>query len=228
MSESITADAVSGLDGRRVRGDASRRSVLTYATDLVSVEGLDGLSIGRLAEASGHSKSSIAGLFQNKAGLQLATVDAGRAVFMAVVVEPAREHPRGLPRLVALMDNLIEYSRTRVFAGGCFFAAVSADVDSKPGPVRDAVRVAMSDWYGYVEAQVRYAAEAGELDLDAEGIEVLAFELPALYKQSNARSLLYSDERPYAIAALAMRDRLLRAGADASALALLEGPRIGR
>ena len=91
MSESI---AVEGVDGRRARGDASRRAVLTYATDLVSVEGLDGLSIGRLAEASGHSKSSIAGLFQNKAGLQLATVDAGRTVFMAVVVDPARDRRR--------------------------------------------------------------------------------------------------------------------------------------
>lgn len=225
MSESITAELAQEVDGRRARGDASRRAVLTYATDLVSVEGLDGLSIGRLAEASGHSKSSIAGLFQNKAGLQLATVEAGRAVFMAVVVEPAREQPRGLPRLVALMDHLIEYSRTRVFVGGCFFAAVSADVDSKPGPVRDAVRRAMSDWYGYVEVQVRYATEAGELKLDAHGIELLAFELPALYEQSNARSLLYGDERPYALAARAMRDRLLGAGADAGMLGPLERAR---
>lgn len=222
MSESIVAQPATELDGRRARGDASRRSVLTHATDLVSVEGLDGLSIGRLAEVSGHSKSSIAGLFQNKAGLQLATVEAGRAVFMAVVVEPAREHPRGLPRLVALLDRQIEYSRTRVFTGGCFFAAVSADVDSKPGPVRDAVRAAMSDWYGYVEAQVRYAAEAGEVGLDADGIELLAFELPALYEQANARSLLYGGDRPYAVAARGMRDRLLGAGADAGALTILE------
>lgn len=219
MAESVV---VEGLDGRRARGDASRRAVLTYATDLASVEGLDGLSIGRLAEASGYSKSSIAGLFQNKAGLQLATVAAGRAVFLAVVVDPAREAPRGLSRLVALMHQLIEYSRTRVFAGGCFFAAVGADVDSKPGPVRDAVRTAMSDWYGYIEAQVRYASDSGELELDADGIELLAFELPALYEQANARSLLYGGDGPYAIAARGMRDGLLRAGADAAALALLE------
>ncbi|MFD5214303.1 TetR family transcriptional regulator C-terminal domain-containing protein [Microbacterium sp. NPDC058345] len=210
------------VDGRRARGDASRRSVLTYATDLVSVEGLDGLSIGRLADVSGHSKSSIAGLFQNKAGLQLATVEAGRTVFMAVVVEPARDQARGLPRLVALMHHLIEYSRTRVFSGGCFFAAVSADVDSKPGPVRDAVRTAMADWYGYVEAQVRYATEAGEMQLDPAGIELLAFELPALYEQANARSLLYGSDRPYEIAARGMRQRLLAAGADEAALTLLE------
>ncbi|WP_309127002.1 TetR family transcriptional regulator C-terminal domain-containing protein [Microbacterium sp.] len=224
MSEEAAGSTVTveaSFDGRRARGDASRRTVLTFATDLASVEGLDGLSIGRLADASGHSKSSIAGLFQNKAGLQLATVEAGRTVFMAVVVEPAREHARGLPRLVALMHHLIEYSRTRVFSGGCFFAAVSADVDSKPGPVRDAVRAAMADWYGYIAAQVRYAAEAGDLQLDTAGVELLAFELPALYEQANARSLLYGSDRPYEIAALGMRQRLLSAGADESALVLL-------
>src|SRR5690606_14639853 len=133
MSESLSAQVDdAAVDGRRARGDASRRAVLAHAADLTSIEGLDGLSIGRLAEVSGYSKSSIAGLFRNKEGLQLATVAAGRAVFIEVVVEPARVQPRGLPRLVALMRNVIEYSRTRVFAGGCFFAAVSADYDSKP------------------------------------------------------------------------------------------------
>lgn len=209
-------------DGRRARGDASRRVVMSYATDLTSIEGLDGLSIGRLAEVSGHSKSSIAGLFRNKEGLQLATVAAGRAVFTAVVVEPAREHERGLARLVALMHHVIEYSRTRVFAGGCFFAAVSADYDSKSGPVRDAVRDAMEDWYVYIEIQVRAAVDAGELELDADGIAQLAFTLPALYEQANARSLLYSSDHPYVLARRGMRSVLQAAGADPGMLTLLE------
>ncbi|MCA1306778.1 TetR family transcriptional regulator C-terminal domain-containing protein [Microbacterium sp. 2216-1] len=209
------------VDGRRARGDASRRAVLTFATDLASVGGLDGLSIGQLATASGHSKSSIAGLFQNKEGLQLATVAAGREVFIRVVVEPAREHERGLARLVALMHHLIEYSRTRVFTGGCFFAAITADVDSKPGPVRDAVRQAMALWYDYIAVQVRYAVDSGELRLDADGIEQVAFTLPALYEQANARSLLYNSDEPYRLAARGMRDLLTASGADPAALALL-------
>lgn len=204
-----------------MRGDASRRSVLRRATDLVSIEGLDGLSIGRLAAESGHSKSSIAGLFQNKEGLQLATVAAGRAIFMEVVVDPARRHDRGLPRLVALMRHLIDYSRDRVFAGGCFFAAVSADYDSKPGPVREAVRAAMHDWYGYVRAQVSAAVDAGELELDDDGIELLAFSLPALYEQANARSLLWGTDEPYLLAQRGMHDLLVRAGADESMLTML-------
>ena len=205
-------------DGRRARGDASRRIVLHSATDLASVEGLDGLSIGRLAEASGSSKSSIATLFQSKEGLQLATVAAAREIFTARIVEPARTQPRGVRRVVALLRNSLAYSRDRVFTGGCFFAATAADVDSKSGPVSDAVRAALVDWYGYIEVQLRHAVDAGEIDADPE---VLAFELVALNEEANSRSLLLDDARPYALAATAMRARLRAAGADPHALALL-------
>ena len=205
-------------DGRRARGDASRRIVLHSATDLASVEGLDGLSIGRLAEASGSSKSSIATLFQSKEGLQLATVAAAREIFTARIVEPARTQPRGVRRVVALLRNSLAYSRDRVFTGGCFFAATAADVDSKSGPVSDAVRAALVDWYGYIEVQLRHAVDAGEIDADPE---VLAFELVALNEEANSRSLLLDDARPYALAATAMRARLRAAGADPHTLALL-------
>lgn len=209
------------MDGRRVRGDASRRVVLDSATDLASVDGLDGLTIGRLAEASGHSKSSIATLFRGKEGLQLATVAAARDVFTALIVERARTEPRGVRRVAALLRNALDYSRDRIFTGGCFFAATAADVDSKPGPVNDAVRAALVDWYGYVEAQLSHAAAAGELALDDEGVELLAFELVALNEEANSRSLLLGDDRPYSLAARAMRDRLRSAGADPEMLAVL-------
>lgn len=206
------------LDGRRARGDASRRIVLQSATDLASVEGLDGLTIGRLADASGSSKSSIATLFQSKEGLQLATVAAARQVFEAQIVEPAREQPRGVRRVAALLHNALIYSKDRVFTGGCFFAATAADVDSKSGPVRDAVRQALTDWYGYIEAQLRHAVAAGEIRAE---VEVLAFELIALNEEANSRSLLLADERPYAVAAAAMRDRLRSAGASDADISLL-------
>lgn len=208
------------LDGRRARGDASRSVVLRSATDLASIEGLDGLTIGRLAEESGRSKSSIATLFHGKEGLQLATVAAAREVFVATIVEPARAEPRGVRRLVALLRNALDYSKDRVFPGGCFFAATSADVDSKPGPVNDAVRVALTTWYGYVEAQTRAAVAAGELTIDQDEAEQLAFELVALDEAANSRSLLLGSDRPYALAAAGMRSRLVAAGADP---ALLDG-----
>lgn len=194
--------------------------MLSSATDLASVDGLDGLTIGRLAELSGTSKSSIATLFQSKEGLQLATIAAAREIFTERIVEAARVEPRGARRLALLLRNALVYSRDRVFTGGCFFAATAADVDSKPGPVRDAVRAALADWYGYVEAQVRHAKAAGELAVDDP--EVLAFELIALNEQANSRSLLLGDARPYTTAVAAMRDRLRAAGADAGAIGLLE------
>lgn len=210
-------------DGRRARGDASRRTVLAHATDLASTEGLDGLTIGRLAEASGIGKSSIATLFGGKQALQLATVAAAREIFQAAIFVPAREQERGLSRLIMLLDRALRYSRERVFSGGCFFAATAADVDSKPGPVRDGVRASLRDWYGYVETQVRRAASAGELDADEEQVEQLAFELIALANEANARSLLMTSGRPYPLAAAAMRERLIAHSADPEKVAALEG-----
>ncbi|MFH8252745.1 TetR/AcrR family transcriptional regulator [Microbacterium sp. B2969] len=206
------------IDRRRARGDASRRVVLERATDLASVEGLDGLTIGRLAEAAGMSKSSIATLFGGKEALQLAAVDAAAQIFRENVVEPARAHPRGVARLAVLLRRALDYSRTRVFTGGCFFAATAADMDSKPGPVGDAVRGWLRDWYGYLEAQVRYAAEAGEITADAATVRRIAFEVIALDNEANSRSLLTGDDAPYAIAATAMRERLLAVGAKAEDL----------
>jgi AcrR family transcriptional regulator len=206
------------VDRRRARGEASRRAVLERATDLASVEGLDGLTIGHVAESSGMSKSSIAGLFGGKEGLQLAAVEAAAEIFRTVVVEPVRVQPRGVRRLAMLMRSSLDYSRNRVFSGGCFFAATAADVDSKPGPVRDAVRRWMRGWYGYVEAQARYAAEAGEITADEAMVRRLAFELIALDNEANSRSLMTGDDEAYDLAAAAMRDRLLALGADPAEL----------
>ncbi|GAB6859589.1 TetR/AcrR family transcriptional regulator [Microbacterium xylanilyticum] len=208
-------------DGRRQRGDASRRAVLESATDLASVEGLNGLTIGRVAAASGRGKSSIATLFQSKEGLQLATIAAAREIFTAHILERARTEPRGVRRLSLLLRNALDYSRDRVFTGGCFFAATAADVDSKPGPVRDAVSSALADWYGYIEAQCRYAIEAGELTAGTDP-ELLAFELAALNDEANSRSLLLQDVRPYELAARAMHARLHTAGAPEALLAALD------
>ncbi len=205
------------VDGRRARGDASRRAILDRATQLASIEGLDGVTIGALASASGRGKSSIATLFGDKEHLQLATIDAAAEIFRATVVEPARTRPRGAARVAALLAGVLAYSRERVFAGGCFFMAVSADLDSKPGPVADAVRAWMRDWHSYVEVQLRLAAEAGSISRSADTAR-LAFELLALTDAANARSLLTGDERPYALAAAGIRERLLAAGADAAEL----------
>ncbi|BDZ64513.1 TetR/AcrR family transcriptional regulator [Agromyces mangrovi Wang et al. 2018] len=106
------------IDGRRARGDESRREVLAQAMDLASIEGLDGLSIARIAEAAGQSKSGVAALFGSKERLQLAAIDAAQALFTNEVIAPARAATeRGLERVVALVDGWIAYSSRRVFSG---------------------------------------------------------------------------------------------------------------
>src|ERR1700712_4466524 len=89
-------------DGRRRRGNATRESILQAAADLASVEGLEGLTIGRLATALGMSKSGLFAHFGSKEELQLATIDAARRRFVEYVVKPSRSLPRGRERLEAL------------------------------------------------------------------------------------------------------------------------------
>jgi hypothetical protein len=123
-------------------------------------------------------------------------------------------------RVAALLAAMLAYSRGRVFAGGCFFAAASADLDSKSGPVADALRAWMRRWYDYVDHQIRLAIGAGELDAstDAEG---LGFELIALAEAANLRSLLTGDDDPYQVAASAICARLAACGAPSASLAPL-------
>lgn len=200
------------IDGRRLRGDASRRVVLERAADLASVEGLDGLSIGRLATAAKVSKSGVATLFGTKERLQLATVDAAAQRFREAVLEPARVEPRGIRRIVALLDAWIAYSRDRVFPGGCFFAAALADFDAKPGPVRDAIAAAYRSWNDYLRVALGYAIDQRELHPDTDAA-LLAFEFTSLLDGANARSVMSGSSEPYGLARRAVAARLLAAGA---------------
>ncbi|RNB51355.1 TetR/AcrR family transcriptional regulator [Agromyces tardus] len=206
-------------DGRRLRGDASRRIVLAQAVDLASIEGLDQLTIGRVAQAAELSKSNVATLFGSRERLQLATVEAARERFVETVIEPARSLPRGLGRALALIDNWIAYSRDRVFPGGCFFADAAADFDAKPGEVRDAVAATLRDWNGYLGATLRHARDLGELP-GLDDPEQLTFEFMALLDLANRNSLMGDTNEPYRRARAGIVARLRGAGADAAALAV--------
>lgn len=201
-------------DGRRQRGDESRRVILAHAIDTASVDGLEGLTIGRLADAAGHSKSGVATLFGSKEQLQLATVAAAREVFVERVVAPARERSeRGLSRVCALISAWLDYSDERVFRGGCFFAATSVEYDARPGAVRDAVIAASSDWEDYLTVSIERAMAAGELP-GLDDARQLTFEFVSFLEAANTRSLLYGSAEPYDRAAVAVRSRLLGVGAD--------------
>ena len=195
---------------RRADGERSRATILDAATKLATVEGLDGLSIGRLADHIGMSKSGLFAHFGSKEELQLAAVDTAVEIFAGAVIEPAREVEGAFARLEALCENFLAYLEKPIFPGGCFFASAEAELDTHPGPVRERLVEVMGTWLGLLERRVRQAQEAGELD-PAEDPALVAFELDAFMKMGNSQSLLRGDSSGLRQARRAIAGRLDRA-----------------
>ena len=195
-------------DGRRRRGNQTRESILQAAADIASVEGLEGLSIGRLAGELGISKSGLFAHFGSKEELQLATIDAARRRFVDHVIRPSRELPRGRARLEALLRDWLDYMRGEVFRGGCFFCTVQSEFDSRPAsPVRGVVIEDVRQFLGLLAKDIRKAQDAGELDPSVDP-EQLAFELDALGTAANQQFQLLRDPASFDRALAAMCARL--------------------
>ncbi|RKN38595.1 TetR/AcrR family transcriptional regulator [Streptomyces hoynatensis] len=203
-------------DGRVERGNQTRRLVLGRTMDIASVEGLDGLSIGRIALDLGLSKSGVFALFGSKEELQLATIRAARSVFVRRIVDPVEAAPPGLGRIRLLCEGYLDYSRGRTFPGGCFFAAVAAEFSSRRGAVHDAVAAARAEWVGYVTHLAEEARRVGELRPDVH-VPQLAFELLALLEMANTQSVLHDDDTGYDLAAAGIAARLDAAAAGPAA-----------
>jgi AcrR family transcriptional regulator len=180
--------ATQSTDGQATKGAQTRAAILERAVDLASVEGLEGLTIGRLAAELRMSKSGLFAHFGSKQELQLATIDAAAARFRVAVVEPALREPAGAPRLRMMAERYLDYL-DGVYAGGCFWGATSAEYDDRPGPVRDAIAAALDAW---MNAMVRQAEIAG-----VEDPERYAFELYAVVMGANARYRLSGDRRVF-------------------------------
>lgn len=176
-----------------MKGERTRTSILERAVDLASLEGLEGLTIGRLADELGMSKSGLFAHFGSKEELQLATVEAASRRYIEEIFTPALLEPRGYPRLVAICRSWLSYVRRNVFPGGCFFAAASFEFDGRPGPVRDQIRRLMDDWIGALERAVRMAQAEGHLDPQLDPAQ-LAFELNALFFGANFAFHLRGDQ----------------------------------
>ena len=202
-------------DGRRLRGDASRRAVLRRAVDQASLSGLDSLTIGTLAADAGVSKSNVATLFGSKLDLQLATIEAAREIFIDSVIAPALAQPHGVARLVAIVQLWLDYSESRVFAGGCFFRAVAADASAKDDAARALLVEVDEEWFVFLARAVRESELPG-LAGRPDGPDLLAFEITAMLDAANIGSLLHRSTRGYALARTGIRDRLIALGAPAS------------
>jgi AcrR family transcriptional regulator len=180
---------------RRSREDAERTrdAIVEEAVDTASITGLEGLTIGVLADRVGMSKSGLIRHFGSKEGLQLAALEAAEARFTATVWEPVAERPAGIDRLGATCASWLSYLERGVFPGGCFLSSASLEFDDRPGPVRDEVATTMELWLGVLARDAEIARVAGELPADSDP-EQLAFELNAIFMGANWAFRLMRDD----------------------------------
>ena len=159
------------------KGQETRQRILERAVAMAAEVGLDGLSLGDLASTLQLSKSGLFAHFQSKQALMLAVLEAGAERFVQTVVVPALGEPRGEPRLRALFDRWLEWGKTA--DGGCLFVAAAAELDDRPGPVRDALVTAHRAWLATLGRAARIAVDEGHLRDDLDERQ-LAFDLHGL------------------------------------------------
>ncbi|HUD68187.1 MAG TPA: TetR/AcrR family transcriptional regulator [Candidatus Sulfotelmatobacter sp.] len=188
----------------------TRREILRVAVDIASAEGLEGLSIGRLAAELKMSKTGIFSHFGSKGQLQLATVETAKQIFLEKVVHPALKSAQGLPRLKAMLEHWLGYVERIVFRGGCFFAAAAAEFDSRPGAVRDEIADLTRDWVIALQEEIAFAQSKKEIPSSIQPAQ-LAFELHAYVQEANWAFKLFNDKSAFLLARRAIADRLAAA-----------------
>ena len=195
---------------RRSDGARSRRAILDTAARLATVEGIGGLSLSRLADDVGMSKSGLFAHFGSKEELQLATVERANEIFDERVIDPAKGASDGLARLRLLTDGYLNYIEADTFPGGCFFASVLSEVDMRPGPVRDQLTDFLGRWLGELEGAVRDAQREGAID-PGEDPAQLVFEIEAAILLANAQYVVFRTSEPIMCARRSVERRLTAA-----------------
>jgi AcrR family transcriptional regulator len=208
----MTADRTKTTPERASRsdGERSRQAILDTAARLATVEGLEGMSIGRLADRIGMSKSGLYAHFGSKEDLQLATIEHAGQIFEAEVVRPAEALTDPVQRLLALGDAFLAHVEHGVFPGGCFFASAMAEFDTHPGPVKEHITGFVTGWFGLLGQSAAAAQAAGRIR-DDEDISQLVFELDAFLTMGNQSYLMANDSRALERARKAYHDRVERA-----------------
>jgi AcrR family transcriptional regulator len=196
-----------GARKQRADGARTREAIVREAVSLATVDGLEGLSIGNLANALDMSKSGLYAHFGSKEELQLATVDEARRVFQAEVIEPALAAPPGLGQIVAVCDAFFDHLSRRTFPGGCFFAGAVLEMGTRPGAVREAVSEFQDDFTGLIRNFVTTALRQHELPAD-EDADALTFELNGTILAANANFVLHQNPAALDLARAVVRRRL--------------------
>ncbi|MGV0028809.1 TetR/AcrR family transcriptional regulator [Phormidesmis priestleyi] len=179
-------------DPRRSKGQSSRATILLAAAKLVTTKGLNGLSVGDLAAEVGMSKSGLYAHFKSKEELDLATIETAAAIFDREVLQPAMMAPAGTERLKALASAFLSHLERRVFPGGCFFAAVAAELDTRPGPARDRVVEVLDKWFSLLRQCILDAQAFGEIDPNVEVAQAV-FEIESMLLTANFLFVMAND-----------------------------------
>ena len=185
------------------KGERTRAAILDAALRIVSKAGLDGLTIGTLADVTGMSKSGLFAHFGSREELLLAVLAHGQAEFTEVVFQPAMQKPRGLPRLRAMFTNWLDWTESAELPGGCPMIGGASEFDDKPGPVREMLAGGQRAWIETLKRTVRQALEEGQVPADTDP-EQIAFEMfgIALVVHHHRRLLGYQKARARALNAL--------------------------
>jgi AcrR family transcriptional regulator len=182
----------------------TRESIVNRAVDVASVDGLEGLTIGRLAGDLAMSKAGVIGHFGSKTELQLAALDQAGEVFREQVWEPAAKESPGLERLLSICDHWIDHIARSAFPGGCFFTAASIEYDARDGVVHERVQAGLRQWRQVLRREVKAAVANGELPAETDPDQVV-FELQGLVMGLNQAVQLFDDRRAPARARRAVR-----------------------
>jgi AcrR family transcriptional regulator len=195
------------VNTKTARGLETRQGILAVAVNIASVDGLSGLTLGRLAAELEMSKSGLFAHFGSKEELQLATIEHATQLYAEQVIIPGLAHPRGMATLYGLCHEYVTLMEREVFPGGCFFASAMADFDARPGPVRDRIAQGQRLWLDLLERAGSDAIEGGEISPSADPAQ-LAFELEAAMLSANWYHHLYSDPEFFRMARRAVQAAL--------------------
>jgi AcrR family transcriptional regulator len=174
------------------KGPVTRSRILEAALRVASVDGLEGISLGRVAADVGMSKSGLFAHFASKEQLQLDVIQAATERFEEIVVRPALAAPRGEPRLRALFEQWLVWGQHESLPGGCVFVHAAVELDDRPGPARDALAASQRQWLATIARAVRIAIGEGHFRQDVDA-EQFAFQVYGLVLGANQLRRLLDD-----------------------------------
>jgi AcrR family transcriptional regulator len=186
------------------KGNRTRQAIVSLAAELATSAGLQGLTVGSLANSLGMSKSGLFAHFGSKEDLQLAVIDSAREQFEKRVLPAGGQAEPGLPRLLALVMAWSDHIEHTPHRGGCFFAAASAEFDDRAGPVRDEIARLTRLWVDRLIREAAAAKSRGQLRAKADPGQI-AFEVHAFVQEANWAKQLHNDQQAFQLARRAIR-----------------------